>query len=82
MVLWLSILFEIRWMAVYRSGQIEDRFLRIYCSKRGTLGGLRYSYPPKASIHFKELGRRPFCILLIYIEVIVGGGAGSLNNLN
>ena len=30
---------------------------------------LGYTYPPKPSLHFKELGRRLFWILLIYIEV-------------
>jgi len=55
-----------------RSNELKTGLWRIYCPKRGRLGGLGYSYPPKPSLHFKELGRRPFWILLIHIEVIVG----------
>jgi hypothetical protein len=55
-----------------RSNELKTGLWRIYCSKRGKLPGLGYSYPPKPSPRFEELDRGPFWILLIYIEVIVG----------
>ncbi len=72
MMLWLKTFFEIRWTVMSRSDELKTGFCRIYCPKRGKLAGLRYSYPPKPSLHFKELGRRTFWILLISIEVSVG----------
>jgi hypothetical protein len=55
-----------------RSNELKTGLWRIYCPKRGKLAGLGFSYLPKTRLHFKELGRRPFWILLMYIEVIVG----------
>jgi len=54
MIVWLSIFLEIRWMVVYRSGQIEDMLWRIYCPKRGKLAGLGQTYSYKPSQHFKN----------------------------
>ena len=72
MMLCLKTFCGIRWTVMSRSNEVKTGLWRIHCPKRGKLAGLGYSYPPKPILHFKELGRRPFWILLIYIEVIVG----------
>jgi hypothetical protein len=43
-----------------QSNEVKTGLWRIYCPKRGKLAGLRYSYPLKPILHFKELDRRPF----------------------
>jgi hypothetical protein len=62
-----------------RSNELKAGLWRIYCPKKGKLAGLGYIYPPKASLHFKESGRRPFWILLIYIEAIEKKSGTPLN---
>jgi len=41
MIVWLSIFREIRWMVVYRSGQMEDRFLKDLLPQKRHIGGMR-----------------------------------------
>ncbi len=69
MMLWLKTFCEIRWTVTPRSDEVKTGFWRIYCHKRGKLGGLGYSYPPKPSpIKWRDALNPPtdFQALMIY----------------
>jgi hypothetical protein len=54
MILWLSIFFEIRCIAVYRNDRTQNRFLKDLLSQKRHIGGVRANLSISAQPAFKN----------------------------